>query len=352
MGTEQVLNNPLPEDKKVERTFRELLERPNLPDSVIYLVRRSDLKAGQHPAYSEQEVTVLAKKLVIPLPAAHFLVDYENPNGQITLHIAHICAWDVAEWVRQYDLSAYPPHNPIPQRVYSMEPNEMDISRLGRYVIDGDRGEVVQSKVIYDSPYTWGTGLYAYRDQLPSGKQPKRLDNIYWTSFGLWQEIMTKFLFELYQDYKYRVLPLEDFLDLGKQGVPSCLLRLHTSDESMTIIDSYQFPDGYIGSSPQFIPRGGSEAGSVDGYIICTVFTPVSSEFWIFDGANLAKPLCKLSHPDFNFGFTLHSAWLPKIGRHQASYNIPVKQDYQKLVDKQSPNIQKLFEDKVYPHFQ
>lgn len=352
MGTEQVLNNPLPEDKKVERTFRELLERANLPDSVIYLVRRSDLKAGQHPAYSEQEVTVLAKKLVIPLPAAHFLVDYENPNGQITLHIAHICAWDVAEWVRQYDLSAYPPHHPIAQRVYSMEPNEMDISRMGRYVIDGDRGEVVQSKVIYDSPYTWGTGLYAYQDQLPSGKQPKRLDNIYWSSFGLWEEMMTKFLFELYKDYKYRVVPLEDLLDFAKQGVPSCLFRLHTSEESMTIADSYQFPDGCIGSSPQFIPRRGSEGNSVDGYLICSVFTPVSNEFWIFDGANLAgKPLCKLSHPDLNFGFTLHTAWLPNIGRRQASYNIPVKSDYQELVDKQCPNIQKLFEDEVYPHF-
>lgn len=352
-GIEQVLNNPFPENKKIEKLFRELLEHPNLPDSSIYLVRRSDLQVGQRPACSDREVTVLAKKLVIPLAAAHFLVDYENPNGQITLHIGHISAWDVAEWVREYDVSAYPPYNPIAERVYSMEPNEMDISRLGRYVIEGAKGELVQSQVIYASPYTWGTGLYAYRDQLPSGKQPKRLDNIYWSSFGLWQETMTKFLFELYDDFPYRAVPLKDLLDLGKQGVPSYLFRLHTSDESMTIADSYQFPDGYMVSSPQFIPRLGSDGDSTDGYIVCTVFTPQSNEFWIFDAANLAgQPLCKLSHPDLNFGFTLHTAWLPKIGRRQASYNIPVKPDYQELVNENSPDIQKLFEEEVYPHFQ
>ncbi len=58
------------------------------------------------------------------------MVDYENPDGEITLHVAHIASWDVAEWIRKYDLSAYPPYHPIAKRVYSMEPNEMDISRL------------------------------------------------------------------------------------------------------------------------------------------------------------------------------------------------------------------------------
>ncbi|NES74107.1 MAG: lignostilbene-alpha,beta-dioxygenase, partial [Okeania sp. SIO2D1] len=245
------------------------------------------------------------------------------------------------------------PHHPIAKRVQSMVPNEMDIGRLGRYVIDGETGEILTAKVIYSSPYTWSTGLYAYRSQSPSGMPPERIDNIYWNSFGLWQEMMTKFLFELYQDYKYRVVPLKDLLDMAQQGIPSCVFRLHTSEDVMTIADSYQFPDGYIGSSPQFIPRCGSKEGSTDGYIICTVFTPNRSEFWIFDAANLAKgPMCKLSHQDLNFSFSIHTAWLPKIGRRQASYNIPVRPDYQELVAQKSPEIQKLFEDEVYPHFE
>jgi carotenoid cleavage dioxygenase-like enzyme len=351
-GIEQILNNPFPENKATEELLRELLESPNQPDSSIYIVRRSDLKAGQKPACSDREVIVLAKKMVIPLAAAHFLVDYNNPNGQVTLNIAHICAWDIAEWVRQYDVSAYPPHHPIAKRVYSMESSEMDISRLGRYVIDGERGDIIQSKVIHASPYTWGMGMYTYPNQLCLDKKPTPLDNIYWNSFGLWEEIMTKFLFELYQDYKYRVVPVKDLLDLAKQGVPSCLFRLHTTEDSMTIADSYPFPDGYIGCSPQFIPCRGSQEDSLQGYIVCLAFTPEKSEFWIFDAANLAgKPLCKMSHSDLNMGYSLHTAWLPKIGRRQASYNIPVKTDYEQLVNQKSPEIQKLFEQEIYPHF-
>lgn len=355
MGVKQVFNNLFPENDEAARILRQLLERPNLPDSHIYIVRRSDLEAGQFPACSEEEVTVLAKKLTIPLSTAHFLVDYENPEGQITLHAAHICAWNVADGVRKYDLSAYPPHDPISDRIYSMEPNEMDISRLGRYVIDGRTGKLVQSKVIHDSPSTWGLALFAYRDRLTSGMPPKRLDNIYWNSFGLWHEIMTNFALELYEDYPYRAIPVEDVLNLAKKGVPSHLIRLHTP--SMTIADCYHFPDGHIGTSPQFIPRTSSKEDSTDdsthGYIICTVFTPHGSEFWIFDGANFGqKPLCKLSHPSLRFGYSLHTAWLPKIGGCQSSYNIPVKPDFHKLIAEQSPEIQQFFDKEVYPNFQ
>ncbi len=350
-GIAQVLNNPFPENKRLEEIIRELSECPALLNSSIYIVRRRDLVTGQRPLCNQNEVKVMVKKLTIPLPAAHFLVDYNNPQGQITLNVAHIADWDVAEWIRQYDLSAYPPHDPIPERVYSMTTNEMDISRFGHYVIDGERGEVIQSKVIYTSPYTWGTGLYAFRDRLPSGKPPEKLKNIYWTSFGLWKELMTQFMLELNRDFQHRAVPLREVLRLGEEGVPSHLLRLQTSDDSTAIADTYEFPRGCIGSSPQFIPCQGSEEGSTDGYILCTVFTPDDNEFWIFDAKDLAKPKCKLSHPSLNFGFSLHTTWLEKIGRRQASYNVPVKQDYQALLSQQPNWIQELFEQEVYPHF-
>jgi carotenoid cleavage dioxygenase-like enzyme len=354
VGLEQLINNPIPENKQLEELIRNLLESPNRPDSYIYIVRRRDLIAGQYPIDSDKEVTVIAKKLVIPLATAHFLVDYENPDGKITLHAAHICSWNVAEWIRKYDLSAYPPYAPISERVYSMEPNEMDISRLGCHVIDGERGELVQSNVIYSSPQTWGIALYGYRDRGMSGTHPKSLDNIYWNSFGLWQEIMTRFFYDLYKNYQYRVIPMADLLNLAKQGVPSHLFRLHIhpSHKSIDIADSYGFPAGYMCTSPQFVPRYGSEENSTEGYIICSVFTPSSSEFWIFDGGNLAHgPLTKLGHQALNFGYSLHTAWLPKIGRRQGSYNIPVKSDFQQLVNDSSPDIQKLFEDEIYPYF-
>jgi hypothetical protein len=109
-------------------------------------------------------------------------------------------------------------------------------------------------------------------------------------------------------------------------------------------------------SSPQFIPRRGSEDSSTDGYIVCTVYKPESrqsNEYWIFDAANLAGgPLCTLSHPDLNFGYSLHTAWLPKIGPRQVNYNVPIRSDFQELVKEQSLEIQKLFKEEIYPHFQ
>ncbi|WP_445240750.1 carotenoid oxygenase family protein [Microcoleus vaginatus] len=92
-GLDQLLTNPFPDNKELERILRDLLESPPSPDSIIYIVSRSELQKGQRPALNEPEVKVVARKVVIPLEAAHFLVDYENPDDKITLHVAHICAW-------------------------------------------------------------------------------------------------------------------------------------------------------------------------------------------------------------------------------------------------------------------
>ncbi|MEG4841743.1 carotenoid oxygenase family protein [Microcoleus sp. B9-D4] len=359
-GLEQLLTNPFPENKELERILRELLESPPSPDSIIYIVSRSDLQKGkgQRPALNEPEVKVVARKVVIPLEAAHFLVDYENPNEKITLHVAHICAWDVAEWLRQYDISPYQPHNPVPKNLPGMELNEMDISRLGRYVIDlNNQDQTIEPKVIWDTEYTWGLGLYAYLDRLPSGKTPRKLDNIYWISFGLWKDLTTEFLCHLYRDYKYQKVPQSDVLALAEKGVPACLLRLDT--QSMEIADRYQFDPGYIVSSPQFMPRRGNQGSSTDGYIVCTVFTPQRNEIWIFEADNLSGgPKCKLSHKSLDFTFTLHTAWLQQIGPRSAKYKISLPEDYEELAKNfQSPpefekEIQELFAKELYPRFE
>ena len=347
-GLEQALNNPFPENKVLEKVLRNQLESPATPDSIFYIVRREDLKAGQYPACGQQEVEVVVQQVKIPLPAAHFLVDYENPNGNITLHVAHICSMQVAEWIRQYDISAYKPNDPVPSYLYGMESNETDIGRLGRYVIDQD-GDLIESQVISDFECTWGIELFAYLDRLPTGLPPQRQENIYWCSFGLWKQLMTQYVVDLYKDYKYRQVPISKVLSLADKGIPAYLFRLHT--ESMEIADRYEFPLGYMTLSPQFIPRGDGES-STNGYIVCTVWYGENNEFWIFDANNLAKgPLCKLHHPSLSFGLTLHTAWLSRLARREAKYNIPVRQDYQDLV-KPNLELEELFEQEVYPHFE
>ncbi|MCP6758336.1 MAG: carotenoid oxygenase family protein [Fischerella sp. CENA71] len=319
-GIEQIINNfpdlPLVDERKLARI------EPS-PDSTIYIIRRDDLQEGNK--------TVLAQKVVIPLEAAHFLVDYENPGNKVTLHAAHICAWDVAEWLRKSDRSPYD-RLPVSPCLSGTQQSPMDISRMGRYVIDVNNLSI-EEKVVIDHPdCTWGVGLFAYLDRLPSsGMTPKKLDNIYWVSFGLWQELTTEFMREQYEDYRYRKVPLDKVLQLAKEGKPSCLFRLNTtSTESMRIDDYYQFPPGHIALSPQFIPRSFGEESSTNGYIMCTVFTPDRDEIWIFDAENLnvEKPLCKLYHPQLNFGLSLHTAWLQNLSSAQDKYKVAVEKDY------------------------
>lgn len=351
VGTDQIINDPFPKSNGGEQLFRQMLERPAEPDSVIYIVRRSDLKAGQKPASSQFEVEVVAQKVTIPLATAHFLVDYENPDGNITLHTAHICAMEVSDWLREYDRLAFAPQVPAPRRLAGMILNEVDIGRVGKYVIKADTGSFVASSVISHDPCTWGVELYAYiTRQAQTGLPPKRLENIYWCTHGLWKELMTKFIFDLYENYPYQLIPRSEVLRRAETGIPACLFRLHT--QSMEIADHYLLPPGHLVLSPQFVPRGESE-DSTYGYLVCTVFTPNRSEIWVFDAQKLAQgPICKLHHPSFVFAFTLHTAWLPEVQTRQANYCVGVREDYDYLVKRQSQAIQRFFEQEIYPHFE
>ncbi|MBW4630853.1 MAG: carotenoid oxygenase family protein [Iphinoe sp. HA4291-MV1] len=359
VGIAQAFNNLFPRNKRVERLTRKLLTLPVLPDTKLYIVRRADLKVGQRPEVSQQEVKVVAQKLVIPEGTIHFVSDYENPQNQITFYATHNSA-DVAEWVRQNDNLASNPETPVSSNLVGMLTSVTDVSRLGRYVIDGERGEILESKVLYNSKYTWGVGLYTYSDRLPTSQPSGQLENIYWQSSGFWQELFTKFIFDLYKDYEDRVVLPEELLQIGYgQSRPSCLFRLDT--KYMEIADAYEFPvvskddkhwNSYMVLSPQFVPRADGDGSSTDGYVVCTVASEDRDEIWIFDAKNLAQgPLCKLGHPLLNFGYTIHTTWLPKIAPRTAHYNCPVREDYQDQVKKNSQDIQDLFETEVYPYF-
>jgi len=347
--------------------LREIFQSELKPsvDSVFYIVRRQDLKDETEP--------VIAHQIKIPGEASHFLVDYDNSANKITLHVAHIAAWHVAEWMRHDDTSPYPDKS-LREDLHGMQQCEMDISRMGRYEIDfsQEKPEISTQKVITDELCTWGPGLFAYQDRLPStGMTPKKLENIYWISFGLWDDLMTNEMYKLYEDYKYRIVSLEDLLDRGKAGIPATLFRLDTSsNESMAIADYYEFPQGHIVLSPQFVPRANGSGDSTDGYIFCLVFSPQGDEIWVFDAADLQKPICKLKHPELNFAFSLHSTWLPEVSDRQPDPNYSVRDDYQDSVEdllkfldnillfpfisnkgQLKRDIINLFENHIYPEF-
>lgn len=366
---------PAPSKKKyenVEKFLRNWLDRPQLPDTYVYIVSREDLKEGRKK--------VEAKKVVIPRETTHFLTDYSDSGKKITLHMAHVCAWDVAEWIRAIDFDdtdEKPLSNKLPP-MYGMTVGPLDISRMGCYVIDAENAKVVRSDLtsVYqdNSPsqqaekkefcqYTWGPALYAYQDNQPTEK----FQDIYWSFFGAWEDILTEHGLKMYAPYKYREVPVPELLELTKKGIKSNLLRLHIKplesvkdgENRLEIQDIYQFETGYFVNSPQFIPsKTGVDGSSTNGYIMCVVYHGTDdqpdngNQIWIFDATNLKQgPLCKLWHPQLNFGITVHTTWLPKIAKRTATYNIPVEEDYQDLVAQQPAEIQELFEKEIYPHF-
>jgi len=210
---------------------------------------------------------------------------------------------------------------------------------------------VLDSKVVYDTRRYWGVGFYTFNDRQRSGAPRRTIDTIYWQSLGFWTDLLTEFIYDLYKDYPYRAVPLADLLNFQNDSTsrPSCLFRVDT--QTLDMVDVYEAPLGYCVSSPQFVPRQNGTGDSTDGYLVCTAFGQTTKELWVLDAADLSRgPICKLSHPDLDFSFSIHTAWLDAIAPRTATYQIPIRQDYESRLTQ--PDLQQLFEESIYPHFE
>ncbi|MCP9928256.1 carotenoid oxygenase family protein [Cyanobium sp. CH-040] len=371
-GLEQLLSRPFRRCPALNRLLRRLLTRPQKPDTTLYVVRRGDLSSsapmvGEKAGAAETGSPVIARRLVIPLEVGHFLVDWANPGGRISLHAAHECATDVSEWVRPEDVSALDGRPLDPALRGMIAVGAMDLGRLGRYEIDGETGAFL-ARTLHDQSLTWGIGLYTCRrDVDPSAAPDGRLSSIYWQSLGFWADLLPEFLRRLYADYPHRLVPLPELLEgpAAGGGRPSALFRVDTA--TMTIADAYPFPQRqlaggewqtWVCNSPQFVPRIRPAAApaaaadpDTDGWILCVAISEQAKELWIFDAAHLALgPLCRLAHPRFDPGYTIHTTWLECIEPRSAAYCVDARADYDPRLERVPDVVRELFEQHVYPH--
>jgi len=326
-----------------EQLFGDDSTSPQSPDTPLYIIRRD--------ALSEDVERVTARRIVIPREMLHFLADYDNPEGRITLHVAHPCAWDFSDWLRPNDRLGTV-RQPVRRGLRGMPSTPLDIGVLARYVIDTTAGELLDSQLLADPEFTWGVSLPAFR----STPSADRFDSLYWLSFGFSEEMLTWRTGQIYEDYKYRRVSFNELPILGK---PSTLFRVDLSP--LQIADGYQFPPGRFATAVQFVPRADTaDADPTDGYLFCTVIsddveTTGSSgdEFWIFDAARLARgPVCRLGHPRFDIAFALHGVWLPELSRPTADDQIPIREDFAELLKDQPERIKELFDREVFPKFE
>lgn len=398
--------------------IRDFLSYPQLPFTNFYIVSRKALAESPNGQ-------VKAVLVTLPREIAHFEVDYDNEDNQIVLFAANINATDPAEYIRAYDESEYSfqrgatnqekndlwyflfgkagniirnrfksksqssslPDSDIPEIKVNKSAGHCcaptDINTLGCYIIDAETGKLSRShdqSCILDLKRTWALSFPAYKD---TRLEHQKIQNIYWGAWGLWNDMLSADIYDMYENYKNRIVPIEAVKYLGAVGIPSSISQIRVSREqgklpTIQFSDNnfYEFPNGYFGTSPTFVPKVDSVSDD-DGYIVCTVIysdnydsipdSPSSnwsqnSEIWIFDTHDLHQgPLYCLSHPKLNFGLTIHTTWLESLpSRARDDYDVEL--DYQKVKQKVeqlnviqksqlSIEIDQLFKNEVFPHF-
>jgi carotenoid cleavage dioxygenase-like enzyme len=367
-------NVPFPDHPWLNEIIRRLTAKTVLPETPLYLIKRADLKPGV--------ANITAKKFVISLETVHYSVDYQNPSGHVTIHTAHNSASCAAEWIRPYDFLATDPDQPALPNTYGlMACGELDIGRIGKFVVDGETGTILSQQLIHEKGFsgdrvaevkahTWAVALNTYRNIISADEVTDRLVYNFWQCYGLDYRMMTKFMKELYEDYVNRIIPVDDLLAYTRHGVPFCLARQNT--ETMQLDDYYLFAMNQNLRSIQFVPRRRAPGEvppvhpQLDGYILCTmvngsvtdlVTDAYTREIWLFDAADLKRgPVCRLFHPDLDYSFTIHSAWTRDCASFDSSYSISVRDDYDQVLSQfWNPHWQSemrtFLETNVYPHY-
>lgn len=298
---DQFYNNPFPYVPEVERLLRVALASRQGETSNLWVIDRSDVAK----VLSGQTKGVPAFKVRLP-GAVHFLADYDDSEG-IRIQCAHGTALDIAEWVRRDDLRLS--GATVREPLHGMIASEVDVSRLGAFVIDPGLRRLVESRVISDDRL-WGIGLYAARGVPAWDKPPERLGRVFWFASGLWDDNYTLFIRSLYADYPNRLVPLAEVDALVRgDGRPTTIFAV--DPERFELVDAWEFPPGLTMSSPQFIPDRSDDGAP--GWVGAIVWDEVKTMLWIFSADALAKgPVAKLAVPA-ELGFSLHSAWLPEV---------------------------------------
>ena len=397
------MENLLPYQRDVLATdlqilLADFLDYPQFPNTKLYIIKREDLSTAKvankfwnlfSRSPSKNIPKVVAKEVTIAPEFSHCLVDYDDTDNRIVIYISHLAATDVAEYIRIFDRSAFddresddhydPNDNPdLTARLHKLSGNlvgPMDVSRLGRWVINGATGEIVEEpQLVSETDLTWATAFYAGLDP----KATNKYTDIFWNNWGCWSDTYTERNVDAYKNYPNPILSWQKVLDIAYKGVPSslCHLKIREDDQGKTQIEidkcnRYIFTKNQLGTSAQFIPRPNAK-NQTDGYIACIVLTSdeflstskepdwsQNSEIWIFDAQELsAGPMYKLSHPKLNIGFTTHTTWLAKAQSPVQNLNYNVKDDHEHLVQKlmkEEPEfaakIRQLFDEEIYPNY-
>jgi len=314
--------------------------------TVVHIIDRRDLKSGKQ--------TVISKQVVVDNPCIHLIPEYENPNDQITVYMLHTPATNTAEILRSYDRDLN--GNLFPKHLigYGTLP-VLDLSSVGKHLIDVPQSKVAGSEYISEMPYCWGPYLYTYM-----GRQTKPYhgQDLFIMFKGFSRDILPQRIFNAYKNVDARQVPLEDMVRGEGFHHNNSICRITT--KNFAIADAYVFPDRVLLYAIATLDSKNQDGA---GYVIAGVVTDQTAgerssghEYWIFTASDLAKgPICKLGHETLNNSTLFHALYIPKavakkLDQRAVSYQIPIREDYPKEeLEKWEFSVLECFEDVIWP---
>ncbi len=340
--------SPFAYNEEIDNFIRYATSVPQESFTNLYIIKKSDLVAG---------VTNVKATLIKLTPEfVHFTCDYLNPNQTITVYSANNSAACLAEWIRFYD-ELIDGSKADPSSAGILATGAMDVSRMGKAIINGpsQKVDVTYLHLTGTEPngggaHTWIAGFYTYNGMLSPYKPLNQIKNLYWQCSGLETRRLSKFIYQLYENYPNRIVPTNQVVGYTEIGIPFQVSRLNT--QTMQIEDHYSLPKSCEIMSLHFVPRKRPSAApvvdeSMDGYIICAVINEVNPtyfqrEIWLFDAGNLAQgAICVLTHPQMDFSTTLHWVWLETAPARR----IPIKEYKKELIDSANNLVGELKKD-------
>ncbi len=198
-------------------------------DTIVYIVDRRHMLEGVE--------TVPSKKVTVEEACIHLIADYENPEDKITVYMLHTPATNTAEIIKDYDVDMNGVLFPKHLVGYGTLP-VLDLSSVGKHVIDMKEGKVESSKYITDEKYCWGPYMYTYM-----GRQTRKFQDqdLYIMFKGFSKDMLPKRIYHAYKDVENRRVPLEKMVGGDGLQCNNSIARIEKGE--FQIIDAYTFPD-------------------------------------------------------------------------------------------------------------
>ncbi|MCO7224137.1 carotenoid oxygenase family protein [Pleionea sp. CnH1-48] len=311
----------------------------------VWVIRKADLIHGRE--------NVVADYLELDFDTSDIMCNYDDSGDEITLYGQYLGAMDKSE--PQYFWERLQFGGRVDSGIAGYPVAPVDVGGLVRARIQvlPDRVREITSdfKLIRDQHLLWDMNDPAYRGHF---QFPESFEHIYWSAIGYRPEHLVRRVAYAYRNYPGRLFTNDD---LPQQSIPSALV--HMDCRTMTISDSYQFPEDCVMRTPQFMPRRGSSAQD-DGYIFTAVVrkhpsgeTSNGKECWLFDAANLSQgPVCILANDHWNFATTNHALWTESV---TPQWNYPYKANYADHFREKMPchsrKVREAVESHILPRF-